>query len=152
MIRLDETLPPLLIVKLEGKLTMDDVAVQRDSYQRRHERAEAFGLIVDSRAVELPTAEIRSALANLSNDFGDATKRDCIGVAVVVDSKLAVGALTAIKWFIRSPVDLTYHTSAALALAHLIELGQSRGVRFPAACQAQVRDVDNAVSAAKQPR
>ena len=149
MIRLEETLPPLLIVTLEGKVTLDDVAVQRDAYQRRHDRSEAFGLMVDARNIELPNAEIRSALANLSNDFGEATKRDCIGVTVVIESKLAVGALTAIKWFIKSPVDLTYHTSAALALTHLIALGAPRGLHFPASCQSLVRSVDAAFKALK---
>ena len=129
MITTNKSHLPVAVVVLSGEMNLEDVETLRRFYTAVHERGQRFATIVDARRVRgTPSSPVRRALGELTNDFQDRSKRNLVGVATVLNSKILIGALTAIRWFIREEVgELRYFDTAAAALVWIdAKLGAER--------------------------
>jgi hypothetical protein len=129
MLVTDSAHAPIALLRMSGDVTTDDVAKMRVFYQGWHARKQRFATIVDSRTVSPPGSAIRRALSELTNDFEELRKLNTVAVAVVLDSKILIGALTAIRWFINDKQgELRYFPTAQEALEWLEPLLAREGL------------------------
>jgi hypothetical protein len=121
---------PLVIVSLTGDISIADVGVQRELYQRVHGGAQRFALIVDVRRVHLPSKSTIRALGDLANEFGDATKRDIVCIGVILGRALAAAA-QAVRFLVRPEVDIVYFPRARDAFVYARAKARREGVELP---------------------
>jgi len=140
MIRISTEHYPLVVVELSGEVTMEDVETQRQAYAELHARAQRFALLIEARRVKLPSSPIRRALGELSHEYGEASKRDCIVVSTIIGSKIIAGALQAIRWFVKGDVELVYNASAVEAFEYAHAKAAKEGVTLPGAEVARALD------------
>ena len=133
---------PLSIVALWGVLTLDDVEVMRQYYEVCHGRGGRFVSLVDARRSQAPGATIRRALADMSNTFEQQAARNTVCVVVVLDSKLLIGVLTALRWFLKTDADLRYFPTAADALASAEERLKAESLSVPLGARALIEKLD----------
>jgi hypothetical protein len=142
VVRFVEDVLPVLVVILHGETTMADIDAQREVYRRWHARGAKFGLITDVRTVKIPNTSTRHALAAMASEFEEDSQKNMIAVSLVMSNKLAIGALTAIKWIMRNPAEITYHSTATAALTHIEDVARAKGIAFPIEPRALAADLD----------
>ncbi len=136
---------PVALVLFSGDVTLDDVAAMARFYDRVHARGSRFATLVDARRARAPSPAVRRAMADVSNKFGERSRKNLVTVSVVLDSKLLVGALTAVRWFLKDPVDMHYFDSAAGGLAAIAEALAGEELTMTPASRALLGNLDGAV-------
>ena len=119
---------PVSIAAMWGELTRDDVNAMGRHYRLMHERNHRFASFVDSRHSFVPSAPMRRALADMSNEFEQASKKNGVCVTVVIDSKVLIGVLTAVRWFVKPAVELRYFNTAIASVAHIGQRFAAEGI------------------------
>ncbi|MDP2343006.1 MAG: hypothetical protein Q8O67_18765 [Deltaproteobacteria bacterium] len=134
---------PISFVAMWGTVTEDDVEGMRRYYDECHRKGGRFVSLVDSRRSSVPTAPIRRALTDMSNTFHERSVRNTVCVAVVLDSKVLIGVLSALRWFLKTDADLRYFPTAAEALAWGAERLAAEKLTVPAGAGAVVAWLDS---------
>jgi hypothetical protein len=79
----------------------------REMFARLHDvrqKCMRHGIVMDTRPVrEVADAKLRKVLVDLTKASADDTRRWCVSTAVVVESALVRGAMTAIAWVFPPP-------------------------------------------------
>lgn len=97
-ITFDEMHWPIVIVRYPGKLDQADFDRHIAKVESYLKRDQPFALLNDSRGAGAPNAGQRQAIAKVYDDHEPAVKKYWRGTAVVFDSPLIAGVLTAISW------------------------------------------------------
>jgi hypothetical protein len=129
---------PVVVLDVEGDLTVDDVRELKRMFSARTAR-ERYALFVDGRRAARPSPIVRAELSKLVQDLDPNDKR-CFATAVVVQSPLVAGVLTALLWF--RPKDrapLRSFSAVSQALAWLQELN---GAPLPSVSIAALDELD----------
>src|SRR5438445_9871065 len=87
---------PVSMIALYGDITLADVDAMRAFYRDMHARQSRFAVFSDSRHCRAPSASIRRALTEMSNEFDEQSKKNAVCTAIVMDSPLLIGVLTAL--------------------------------------------------------
>jgi hypothetical protein len=100
----DESRWPFVVLTLpENELTDGQFAAQLEAGNAQYARGQNFGLLVDVRKAELPSAARRRMIAENLDDNRRRHGPLLIGVAVVMSSSVARGAFRAIQWLRQNP-------------------------------------------------
>ncbi len=100
----DESRWPFVILTLpEKELSEGQFAAQLAAGSAQFARGQNFGLLVDVREAELPTAARRRRIAEHLDENQRRHGPLLVGVAVVMSSALARGTLRAIQWLRQNP-------------------------------------------------
>ncbi len=123
---------PIVSVEL-GESTTD---AEHDEIFRRWEaifaRRERFAGITDTRRVrDVGSAKQRARVAEWTKSVGSVVARYSLGHAVVVDSALVRGALTAIGWVHRSPAPERYVGTVPAAWDYCLGNLKAAGIDVP---------------------
>jgi hypothetical protein len=137
---------PIAFAILHGEVSHDDVEALRAFYEMLHARNERFATLIDARHVKVPGAAVRRALADMSNDFGPVAKKNTVTVTVVIDSQIVVGALQAIRWFLKTDVELQYQTTPLKALAYVEKKLAAENIKVPDSARTFVKRLEGAMS------
>jgi hypothetical protein len=127
-----------------GDLTLDDIEVMRGHYAELHTRGKRFAIFVDARRANVPSAPMRRALAEMSNTFEADSKKNAVCTAVVLNSQIMVGVLTAVQWFLRSEMELKYFARAVDALAFIGEKFRAERLAMPEGAMRLAKKLDAA--------
>ena len=104
--RIDCKTWPLVIFTLEGDLTQ----AQLDEHLREHraviDRNEPYAVVVDAMGMGSTEASFRKRYAEFISKNTPVLKRLCRGTAVVLQSPVARGAITAVTWMTTIPFPL----------------------------------------------
>jgi hypothetical protein len=112
---------PLVITAIRNDLTGQDVDALERFFREVHAREQRFLNLVDARTAQRPNSLLRSRLAEVTKSFLDDTKRLQAANAVVLDTKVESGAMTALRWLVPAPVPERYFTTPLTALDWLAE-------------------------------
>jgi hypothetical protein len=112
-------------------LTLDDIEAMRRHYTELHERGKRFAIFVDARRANVPSAPMRRALAEMSNTFEAQSKKNAVCTAVVLNSPIMVGVLTAVQWFLKSEMELKYFARAVDAVSFIATKFAAEGIVMP---------------------
>ena len=135
---------PLVLTVMWDETTLDDVEKMRSAYEAVHAEGRRTAFLVDSRRVRAPSPSVRRALADMTNGFAEAAHKNTIGTVVVLDSAILVGAMTAVRWFIRHDSPLDYTKTAVVALQSLASRASAEHVVFPPEVKAVAEALDRA--------
>jgi hypothetical protein len=135
---------PIAFAILHGEVSLDDVEALGAFYEVLHARDERFATLIDARHVKVPPASVRRALADMSNRFGARAKKNTVTVAIVIDSQIVVGALQAIRWFLKTDVEMQYQTTPTKALAYVEQKLALEKIAVPDSARAFVKRLDGA--------
>ena len=137
---------PVAVVAAWDDLTLDDVEAMRKFYSRCHATGLRFISVVDARRCNAPAAPIRRALADMTNAFEPEVRGRSIGTAVILDSAVLIGVLTALRWFIKgNSGELRYFPSAREAVVWAEAQLKAEHLSVPVAGRALVTRLDGAV-------
>jgi hypothetical protein len=124
--------PAVAVAAMWGDTTLEDVDVMRHHYRAFHAQGHRFVTFVDARRANVPGSAVRRAVADMSNEFVEDSKKNSMGVIIVLDSKLLVGVLTAIRWFLRTDVtQQEWFASATACRPRIEELLTAEKLAFP---------------------
>ena len=134
---------PVSLVAMWGDATLADVEAMRRFYDACHAQERRFATLVDSRRSAVPSVAVRRALADMSNDFAERAKKHTVCVAVILDSKVLIGVLTAVRWFMRDNAELHYFPTAKDGLAWIEVRLARESLPVPPAARALVARLDS---------
>lgn len=122
--RFDETRWPLVIIASPGG--RDPESIDQDSFyaefHRFSERDERAFFVHDLRGVQRMDAARRRRFVQWSKLHSPTARKLIIGYAVVVDSKLMAGVVTAVLWLMCPPAPMRVFSNPADAEAWLLSL------------------------------
>jgi hypothetical protein len=123
---------PVLVAFAFDELTIDDVDKLKGIMTKVHARGQRFGQLYDARRVKVPSAGVRKALGDLAKHFETETRDNIIRNAVMIDSKILAGALTAVQWMSDNTLPLRYFSTAMESLEWVTHAASDEDVSFPA--------------------
>lgn len=144
----DDRFFPLVIHRIRGAVTNDDVVAIRAFYAGIHARKQPFIHLVDGRTAERPDATVRTQLADIAKTTLAETKALQIANAIVLDGRLTVGVMTALRWAVPAPVPEKYFGTVHEAMAWLEGHAAARGIKLTAEARAYVARLDKDLHAA----
>ena len=147
MFALHDDLFPLTYAFTWRESTLEDVAITEEKLSAIHLRNQKMVQIFDLRDSTLPNSAVRKALADMSNRFEERVKKNVVVSVIVVNSKIAAGGMTALRWATGGWLKLRVCASAEAALAVCIEVGTV--LRIPTEASHFCQRVDTAVLAQK---
>lgn len=115
---------PLVVTAIRNDLTSQDVDALQRFFQQVHAREQRFLNLVDGRTAQRPNSLLRSRLAEVTKGFLEDTRRLQAANAVVLDTKVETGVMTALRWLVPAPVPERYFTRPLAALDWLAETGR----------------------------
>jgi len=122
--RFDETRWPLVTIASPGG--RDPEAIDQDSFyeefHRFSERNERAFFVHDLRGVQRMDAARRRRFVEWAQLHSPTARKLIIGYAVVIDSKLMAGVVTAVLWLMRPPAPMRVFSNLADAEAWLFSL------------------------------
>ena len=127
--------------------TSEDVAHSERRLDLMHERNQKMVQIFDLRDSSLPNAKIRREMADMSNRFEKRVKQNVIISVIVLNSKIAAGGMTALRWATGGWLNMRVCANANSALALCREAGPE--IQFPSEASLFCKRVDAAVKAKK---
>jgi hypothetical protein len=101
-IQFDESRWPIVVVRYPSSLEARDWDDHLSRVIRYVERDRPWGMINDSRGAGHPNAAQRQGIVNLYDRHEELVRKNWRGTAIVCDSKITVGVLTALTW-VRPP-------------------------------------------------
>jgi hypothetical protein len=107
MIQIDETLWPLVVVRYESPLCLEDFHELARRLTAILERQEPYVAIADARKSEGMTAEQRQHQADWMKQYDAALRKYCLGSAFVITSAMARLAMNVIITLKPPPVPYT---------------------------------------------
>jgi hypothetical protein len=110
---------PISFVVIYGEVRSEDIDEMRAHYLAIHASGVRLAVVTDARRAHVPSATMRRAMADLTNELEVQTKRNTVCSCVVLDNTLLVGVLTAIRRFVRGELDIRYFARAVDALAYV---------------------------------
>lgn len=113
---------------LRAVLDRQTAAFTSDDFDPR----QRYFLVIDARSLERASADVRRMQAEWLNEHREFFQKTCLGMAFVMRSRLARGALTAIFWMTDNPVPYTVHATLQDALDEAARACRSARVDFPA--------------------
>ena len=134
----------LLVTLIWGEVTLDDVESLRLASAAMHAKNQRWAMLVDARNAQAPSSKVRRALADMSNTFQDETKRNSICVAVVFESSILIGVLTAVRWFLKTDVELRYFKTPTEAMVWVDEKCKAENLRLNAGAMSFMKKLDTA--------
>ena len=137
---------PIAFAMLHGEPSLGDVEQLGAFYDALHARMERFATVIDARHVKVPPASVRRALADMSNRFGPLAKRNTVTVCMVIDSQIVVAALQAVRWFLKTDVELQYQTTPRKALAYVEQKLALEKIAVPDSARTFVKRLEGASS------
>jgi len=143
----------VVTVVMRGTLSIDDATALIELMKSTYAEQVAFALIVDARGVSVPTADVRRRLSENPRKAEELADDRGRHVAVVLNSGLVRGALTALMWFMPKNVAIHPVKTAAEALVHLQSVGHPNVPNDAATVQAFARQTDAAwlISGSNEP-
>ena len=136
---------PLVVSFAWDAIFLSDVAYLDEAYRTLHARGEVFCQVIEVCGSKVPGPDVRKALGDLTQRFEPDTEKHLLGNAVVLDSRLAAGALTAIQWVSGQKQRIHYASSMAHAIAHVLNENGDR-LTVPPAGLDYVAKIDAAVA------
>jgi hypothetical protein len=127
-------------------LTRDDIEAMRRNYTELHARGQRFAIFVDARRANVPSAPMRRALADMSNTFEAQSKKNAVCTAVVLNSPIMIGVLTAVQWFLKSEMELKYFARSVDAVAFIGEKLRAEGIAMPESAMRFAKKLDAATA------
>lgn len=127
MIRVDDSAFPLVIVALPSGWTdaeWDAYLARMRTYPERRTR---YVTLTDARGAGAPTAAQRKRAAEVMAADQEVSKRFNVANALVFDSAILRGMVTAITWITPPPVPMQTFATPALALGWLDRQRVARG-------------------------
>src|SRR5688572_7756520 len=143
--------PPISIVELANELTNDDVEMMRVHYSSLHSARSRFAAVVDCRRTRMPTHEIRSAIAEMSNSFTDLAASRTICVVVLLDSSALIAALNSLRFLLRSAVEIRCFSTATRSVTWLGERLSAEGILLDDQLIERLYALDEAASLLEPP-
>jgi hypothetical protein len=105
----DTTYFPLVVVRSPERVDEDAVRGMFESIDGLYRARQRYAFVMDTRATrELPSAKARKLLGEVTKATSAEARQWCVGVAIVVDSPLVRGVLTAVGWIV-TPATPTVH-------------------------------------------
>jgi hypothetical protein len=143
----------VVTVVMRGTLSVHEATALIDLMKSTYAEQVPFALLVDARGLSVPTADVRRGLSGNHRDTAELAADRGRHVAVVIDSGLVRGALTALMWFMPKNVAIHPVKTATEAMAHLQSVGHPNGPADVSAVQAFARQTDAAwlTSASSEP-
>jgi hypothetical protein len=120
---------PFVTSAVVGELTVADVPHVRAFYDDVLGRKQRFLNLVDARGAQRPDSVVREQLARLTTDLLPLTKELQIANVILLDSRLAAGVMTALRWAVPAPVPEKHFASIEDAFEWLDQRGRPEGVR-----------------------
>jgi len=123
---------PLVVMRAATRRVTDEeleafVAGQREMLAR----GDRFVEICDTRGITMVHAGQRRLLADFAKDTHPEASKHCAGLAVVVQSPIIQGGMTAILWMFRPSYPVRAFTTLEEAGAFLQERANSAGLVLP---------------------
>jgi hypothetical protein len=122
--RFDETRWPLLVIPSPGP--RDPSTIDQDSFYAEWDRFRDNGkrafFIHDLRNVQRMDADRRRRFVNYAKLHSPTARELIVGYAVLVNSKLMAGVVTAVLWLMRPPCPMKVFSTQADAEAWLLSL------------------------------
>lgn len=135
---------PVSFAILWGDVSLDEVAAMEQFYESLYARGQRFGAVVDARRARVPASPVRRAMADMSNRMEPRSKKLSIGTSTVLDSKILVAALQAVRWFIRAEVSLVYHSAARDSVEWMGTLLAAENLTLPSSARTLAGQLDEA--------
>ena len=135
---------PISVAAVWGDVDLDDLVAMERYYSSIYDLEKRFCSLVDARRARVPASPVRREMAEMSNRLAVRSTRLSIATSTVLDSQILVGALTAVRWFIRSEVTLVYHSSGVESLEFLTARAVAEGLAVPPAARDLVMKLDAA--------
>ena len=120
MIVIYETCQPIWIVRIQDRISGDDLASLSGMIRRMHEFPKSL-LLVDALEAGMPDVSVRRGLGELTVEHEGKGRDRTAGVALMIKSGALSGAVRAVLWFVPSLEKDLVKVSPDLegALAHL---------------------------------
>lgn len=129
---------PLVLHRARGQLTDADVDEMRRFYDGIHARKQPFVHLVDARRAQRPDSLVRTKLNEITAALLADTKQWQVANAIVLDSRLTAGVITALRWAVPAPVPEKYFGSVAEAMTWIEEHARAKGLPISAAARGYV--------------
>lgn len=97
-IQVDESAWPVVVVRYPKVIEHGDFMRHLQRVVSFIKRREPWGMINDSRGAAHPNAKQRQAIATMYDDHEVAVREYWRGTAIIFDSQMIVGVLTALSW------------------------------------------------------
>jgi hypothetical protein len=123
---------PLVLHRARGQLTDADVDAMRRFYEEIHGRKQPFVHIVDARTAQRPDSLVRTKLGDMTAALLPDTRQWQVANAIVLDSRLTAGVITALRWAVPAPVPEKYFGNIAEAMTWIEEHARAKGLPISA--------------------
>lgn len=100
---IDESCWPLVIVRYPKRIDDADFEAHLARVTRFVRRAEPWGMLNDSRGAGHPSAKQRKDIVRMYEENEAAVRAHWRGTAVIFDSRVIVGVITAMTW-LKAPI------------------------------------------------
>lgn len=144
----DDRFFPLVLHRTRGAMSSGDVEAMRAFYLQIHGRKAPFIHLVDARGADRPDAAVRKQLGEMASSLVGNSKLYQVGNAIVLDSRLTAGAMTALRWVVPAPVTEKFFGSVVEAAAWLEQLGAPKGIALSSDAKAYLQRLERDVNAA----
>ncbi len=95
---------PLVLVRSPAVIDEDGIRDMFARFDELYRAKKRYAAVIDStRTRELPTPKLRKVLTDLTEASTADARRWCVGTAMVVNSSIVRGLLTAVAWVVQSP-------------------------------------------------
>jgi hypothetical protein len=95
---------PLVVVTSPPSVDEEGIREMFGRFEGLYRARKRYALVMDTTNTrEVPNAKHRKVLTDLTQACADDARRWCVGTAMVVDSPLIRGVLTAVAWVVPSP-------------------------------------------------
>ena len=98
----DESRWPLLVLRIPERYTHEEFVDHCNRVRAYFERKERFAMVTDARGSYHPNATQRRLMVS-TIELAGTRALNCVGCAVVVNSGLLAGVLTALQWATKLP-------------------------------------------------
>ena len=129
---------PLIIHTIRDPVSAADVDLMRVFYRELHTRKQPYLHLVDARTTSRPEATVRAKLAEFTKEMLPASALYQVCNAIVLDSRVAAGVMTALRWAVPAPAPEKYLSSFPSALQWVDEHARARGLLISAEARAFV--------------
>lgn len=123
---------PLVLHRIRGEVTDADVDQIRVFYEGVHAHKKPFLHIVDARTASRPDSLVRTRLNDLTKSMLPDTKQFQVANAIVLDSRMTAGVMTALRWAVPPPVPEKYFGNIDEAMAWVDEHARRKGLLISA--------------------
>jgi hypothetical protein len=129
---------PLVLQRARGALSDADVVEMRRFYDAVHARKQPFLHIVDARTAQRPDSLVRTKLSEMTATLLPETKQWQVANAIVLDSRLTAGVITALRWAVPAPVPEKYFGDISDAMTFIEEHARAKGMTISPDARAYV--------------